>query len=238
MVRLQALEDFTLPNGMRVRGGQVFFVPDALGAELLKSGKFKLREQPGPRETKQGQPIFGSTPPFPAPVRGQWWQVPAPPSPAKAFEPGLYEDRDNFVRDQVTVGTGFYWGDWPWWWWFGGGPDTTPPAPVTPTPSAATRAPVLDLDDIKMHLRIEPGVTVEDDYVMSLEMAARLHAENYLRYQIDSGCGENIKQALLFLIGHFYRNREAVTLGTLMRSDPMVLAFNALLFPERDFPVY
>jgi Phage gp6-like head-tail connector protein len=158
-------------------------------------------------------------------------RLPAPPSPASAFEPGAYQDRDNFVRDLVTKLAA--WGWWPWW---SGGSSPTPP--ITPTPSAVGRAPVLTLAQCKMHLRIELSQTIEDDYVTNLEMAARLHAENFLRYQIDASVGENIKQALLFLIAHFYRNREAVTLGTLMKSDPTVLAFEALLYPERDFPTY
>jgi len=236
MISVQALEDLTLPNGMKVRAGQVFYLPEDLGTELIKGGKVKLRLPPALREIKSGDPLFGSTPPMPAPVQGRWWREPSPPWRDRQFLPGAYEDRDNFVRDLVTVGLGWA---FPWFpWWPGGGQAAEPAPPVEPTLSAADRAAVLTLDQVKMHLRIEPEVTVEDPYLLDLEMAARLHAENYLRYQIDSGVGENIKRAMLFLIGHFYRNREAVTLGTLMKSDPMALAFNALLHTERDFPIY
>src|SRR5262245_22237874 len=220
MISIQALEDLVLPNGIRVRAGQVFFVPEDLGTELIKGGKAKLRLPPALREIKSGgNPVFGSTPPFAAPVQGNWWKEPSPPWRERAFLPGLYEDQDNFIRDLVTVGYGWA---FPWWpWWPGGGAASEPAPPVEPSPSASTREPVLTLSQVKLHLRIEPEETVEDTYLLDLEMAARLHAENFLRYQIDAAVGENIKRALLFLIGHFYRNREAVTLGTLMKSDPM-----------------
>ena len=64
-------------------------------------------------------------------------------------------------------------------------------------------------------------------------MAARLHIENYIRRPIDDIVGENIKWAERLLIGHWYRNREAVG------SDKLValpLAVEALLNPERDYP--
>lgn len=136
------------------------------------------------------------------------------------------EDRDNFIRDLVTILTGSG--------VFGGGavPENWPETPLTP--SASGRAPVLTLLEVKMHLRIEPEITVEDEYLTGLEMAARLHVENVLRRQIDESVGENVKWALRFLIGHFYRNREAVAVGTIATTLP--LAVESLLAPERDYP--
>ncbi len=145
--------------------------------------------------------------------------------------PTGFEDRDNFIRDLATVLTG----PPPLTGGTNGGGDVPP---VKPSPSASSRDPVLTIEEIKLHVRVDADQTVEDQYLMNCEMAARLHAENFLRYQIDNTVGENIKQALLFLIGHFYRNRESVTVGSLNKSEPMVLAFEALLYPERDFPNY
>jgi len=234
MTFVQALTDFVLPNGVKVRAGAVFPLPDELAKELITGGKAKLRQPPAIREIKAADYAFGSTPPIDAPIQGTWWREPTAPRLERAFIPGAYEDRDNFIRNLVTVGYG-----WPGWWWGGPGSGTGEGVPpVTPTPSAIGRSPVLTLPQLKLHLRIEPEETVEDTLLLDLEMAARLHAENYLRYQIDEGVGENIKHAMLFLIGHYYRNREAVTLGTTMKSDPMALAFQALLYPERDFPHY
>jgi hypothetical protein len=143
------------------------------------------------------------------------------------FPPGprSFEDRDNFVRNLVTILTGGAWG------FNSAPPENWPETPLTP--SAVGRAPVLTLLEVKMHLRIEPDVTVEDEYLAGLEMAARLHAENILRRQIDASVGENVKWAIKFLIAHFYRNREAVAEGTM---NPVPLAVESLLAPERDYP--
>ena len=64
-------------------------------------------------------------------------------------------------------------------------------------------------------------------------MAARLHTQRLLRAEFDAGVGENVKQAMYFLIAHWYRNREAVVVGTVANSLP--LAYLAILFPERDY---
>ena len=134
------------------------------------------------------------------------------------------QDRDNFVRNLVTILTGGSAG--------GTAPEDWPSTPLTP--SAAGRPPVLTLDQVKMHLRIEPEITVEDEYLTGIEMAARLHVENVLRREIDATVGENVQWAMRFLIGHFYRNREAAAVGTIAVTIP--LAVEALLAPERDYP--
>jgi hypothetical protein len=139
--------------------------------------------------------------------------------------PAALEDQDNFVRNLGTIlgsGAGVFSG-------------ATPPPAVTPSLSASARTPVVALADIKMHCRIEADQTVEDEYLKQLEMAAHLHTENYLRYQIEDTVGENIKQAMLLLIAHWYRNRESVTEG---KWAEMPLAYCALLHTERDFPSY
>ena len=170
--------------------------------------------------------------------------------------PGAMSDRDNFVRNRMTLlapgysngyGSGLPWP--PGYFWDGAGdyyPGSQPvqasydnaayDSDVYAVPklsdSARYRTPVLSLDEIKMHCRIDQDV--EDDYLQQLEMAARIHTEGRIRLPIDEFVGENVKQAMLFLIGHWYKSREAVT-DT--RYVPVVpLAYDALLSMERDYP--
>ena len=138
------------------------------------------------------------------------------------------EDQDNFVRDLGTILVGGV---------AGFTTDTTPPPPVTPTPPVGSRGAVLSLEEVKIHCHIELDHTIEDDYLNQLEMAARLHAENYLRYKLEAPVGENIRQALLLLIASWYRRREAVT-GESYRYTEVPMAFTALLALERDYPTY
>lgn len=131
-----------------------------------------------------------------------------------------FHDRDNFIRDLVTILTGAP----------GESDGVRIPSPLSR--SVRDVAPVLTLDEIKMHLRIEPAITDEDAMLMQLEMAARLHTQNVLRRDIDATVGENVKVANLLLIAHWYRNRES-TGGEKLAELP--LAYGALLFPERDY---
>lgn len=133
------------------------------------------------------------------------------------------QDQDNFIRNLVTILLGGWWpcaadGEWP-----------------TSTLSASVKdlAPVLTLDEIKLHCHIEADQTVEDAALLGFEMAARLHTQRVLRRTIDATVGENVKQAMLVLIAHWYRNREAV--GT-DKMNAVPLSYMALLQPERDFP--
>jgi hypothetical protein len=141
-----------------------------------------------------------------------------------------YQNEDNFVTNEITVVIGDPAppslrdaGD-------GSGGHTPPPV----TPSADGRPPVLTLDEIKTHVRIELGISDEDAYLGLLEMAARLHTENYIRRQIDAAVGEHVKTAMLLLIAHWYRNRETVTNEYKMIDLPY--AYDALLRPERAYP--
>src|SRR5262245_61292788 len=101
-------------------------------------------------------------------------------------------DRDNFVRNMVTILTG-------------------PPKQTSRTtgcgscedmtipisPSAQGLTPILTLAEIKLWLRIEPDQTLEDGLLTTLEMAAHLYTEDYLRQIVDgdapNGVGEQIK---------------------------------------------
>ena len=137
------------------------------------------------------------------------------------------QDQDNFVRNLITLLGG--WG----WWADAIAPPPTPPAPLSG--SIEAEEPVLPLDRIKLHCHIELDQVEEDDELKLLEMAARLHTQNALRRPpFDKTVGENIKLAMLVLIGHWYRNREAIIAGLNMAPTPM--AYDMLLAPERNFP--
>jgi len=142
-----------------------------------------------------------------------------------------FEDRDNFVRNLVTVLLrGGAWERWPTGG-VGGGPIL--PAPLTK--SAVGRAVVVDLPAIKLYCRVDNPD--EDGLLTNLEMAARLHTENILERTIDATDGENIKQAVLMLIDHWYRNRAAV-LATGAVANLMPLGYAPLLSPERNYTHY
>jgi hypothetical protein len=135
------------------------------------------------------------------------------------------QDQDNFVRNLITILQ-------PGWWVGGVVVDHPGPSPLSKT--AKDLAPVLTLDQIKIHCHIETTQTVEDDLLTNLEMAARLHTQSVLRRTIDDTVGENVKQALLVLIAHWYRNRETVLVGSI--SSVIPLTYTALLSPERNYP--
>jgi hypothetical protein len=234
---VQALKDFQFKDGMNVRAGTVLIVPDNMGAALIEQGLARLRPQPGPTEKKGGASSPFLNPGDPLPPVVDYVREPTAPFPARSYEPGAYEDQDNFVTNMVTfvpmpldVWTG------PWDWNDPVTPDPVPPVP--PSPSASSRPPLLDLPTIKLQCKIEPDQTADDELLQQYEMAARLNAENYLRYLIDATVGENIKQACLMLIGHWYRNREAVTTGKTSVGVEMPLGYKELLAAERDYPIY
>jgi hypothetical protein len=231
---IQTVQNIELPNGIKVRAGSVLTVPDPVAAALIKRGVARPREKVGPREYKGGDdaaPTLNPGDPLPDPV--PYVRVATDPMPAAQYEPGAYEDQDNFVRNLVTITAPFGW--WDWW---SDDSTATPAPPVTPSPSAGDRPPVLDLATIKLHCHVEMDQTEEDDLLTMYEMAARLRTETYLRYQIDDTVGENIKVAMLMLIAHWYRNREAVSTGRTSQGIEMPLAFTDLLSLERDYPTY
>jgi len=221
---IQAIKDLALPNGIRVRQGAVLTVPEDVASKLIGDGLARPHERPGPTEIKDMLP--------PPPATVPYTRMPTPPADVRAFEPGAYEDQDNIVRNLVTVI-----GGWPYSW--SDQPPQDPP-PLTPPPSIAgsDRDPVLTLEEIKLHCKIEFDQTVEDSELMLLERAAHIHTENYLRYQIGSTVGENVKTAILMLIGHWYRNRETVTTGRTMTGVAVPFGYLELLGLERDYPIY
>lgn len=153
--------------------------------------------------------------------------------PPGELQPYGFSDRDNFIRNLVTMlPPGARSGFWP--------PQNPPPCEsmtVAQSPSAKSRTPVIDLPTVKLWLKIETDQTEEDAQLQMLEMAARLYTEDYIRATLDAdaaeGVGENIKIAMLLLIAHWYRNREAVGEGRILQ---MPLGYEALLSAERDYP--
>jgi hypothetical protein len=170
--------------------------------------------------------------------------VPIPNEQSSAHvPPGLYatqgfSDRDNFVTDMVTLLDPAY-----AWTAPAPAPAEVPPVPVTP--SAGQRKPVLSLSQIKLWLRIEASQTDEDSQLTMMEMAARLHTEQYTRQKLDPdatdaggivlGIGENIQMAMLLLIAQWYRNRELMVSG---RLAIMPQGYAELLATVREYPVY
>jgi Phage gp6-like head-tail connector protein len=232
---IQTIKDIEFPTGVKLRPGMVLNVPDSVGTALIEKGLARLREMPGPTERKSERDV-SFNPGDPLPPAEPYVRVPAAPLNIAAYEPGAYEDQDNFVRDLVTFVSPVA----PSSWWFGDGTPSDPPPPVTPSGSASGRPPLLDLDTIKIQCHIESDQTADDPLLLGYEMAARLHTENYLQYTIDDPdtVGENIKQACLMLVAHWYRNRESVTTGKTSVGIEMPLGYKELLFPERDFPAY
>lgn len=139
-------------------------------------------------------------------------------------------DRDDFVRNLLTV----LHVDPELWLFLWPQQFEEPLPPVPLSPSAAGREAVLTLPEIKLHCHIEPAVTAEDSYLQQLEMAARLHTENALnrRGALGADAPENVKQAMLVLIAHWYRNRESVSEGEM---SPVPMAYDSLLSTEKDY---
>lgn len=147
-------------------------------------------------------------------------------TPESEFLRISFNNEDNFVTNEATILIGNPTDV------DGGGDIGNVVPPVTP--SASGRPPVLTLEQVKMHLRIEPDVTDEDAYLTAMEMAARLYTENVVRQTFDDTVGEHVKMAMLLLIGLWYRNREAVTGDFKMVQLP--LGYEALLSAERAYP--
>lgn len=135
-----------------------------------------------------------------------------------------YQDRDNFIRNLFTLLGGEAWG---------GDILAGVPAPSGPlSPSVKNAKQIVTLDQIKLHLHIEPDQTAEDSELVLLEYAAHIHTANVLRRDLDASAPENVKVAILLLIAHWYRNRESVGMDSLVC---LPLAYEALLAPERNY---
>ncbi|EOY4342514.1 head-tail connector protein [Cronobacter malonaticus] len=108
---------------------------------------------------------------------------------------------------------------------------------------------MLTKEQVKTHCRIDANSTEEDAWIETSIKAAARHVEKSTRRKLyeDAGnplyladpdallYGEDIEMAMLMLIGHWYANRETVSVG----STTSALAFSteALLQPYRIYGV-
>lgn len=90
----------------------------------------------------------------------------------------------------------------------------------------------LTIDDVKAHIKPDGD---QDAYLELLMRTARRSAENYIDRPIveDEPDEDVINTAMLLLIGHWFANREAVSVGT--QKAEMPLAVEWLLGPVKSW---
>lgn len=101
---------------------------------------------------------------------------------------------------------------------------------------------MIELMTVKTHCRIDDDDTSEDDLLTIYIGAAKRHVENFTRrtlYATNTDPGfesdedrllldDDVRTAMLLLVGHWFANREAVSDKSL---SEIPLAVNALLQP-------
>ena len=106
---------------------------------------------------------------------------------------------------------------------------------------------MIDIDIVKNHCRIEPDFNDDDNLLAIYTNSAARYVEKWTRRTIykaetDEGYAEDedhllltddVKSAMLLLIGHWYESREAVTLGQAVSTIPF--AVEAILQPYRIY---
>ncbi|MBF7956132.1 head-tail connector protein [Rahnella victoriana] len=111
----------------------------------------------------------------------------------------------------------------------------------------ADPAAVLDLDIVKNHCRVESDFTLDDSLFQIYTGAAKRYVETWTRrtlYLLNTDPGfdtdenrllldDDIRAAMLLLIGHWYANRESVVVGDNVVTLP--LAVESLLQPYRVY---
>jgi hypothetical protein len=221
---IQFLRETILPDGRKVRPGEVLNLPDELAAPYLRVGQARERAKLALETTDWTETPGG---------------IPRPPKTSPVIEsptmgPGdtvlSWQNEDNFITNQVTIGQP----DASWFPW------CPPPDPVSDiviplTSTLAGRDPVLSIEDIKAYLRIDADYTFEDCDLQRMERSARASCENGLRRvgQINADCGENIKQALLWGIEILYEHRDPTSLPEGFSLEDM---FRKWLPGEVDYP--
>ncbi|MCU6671165.1 head-tail connector protein [Enterobacteriaceae bacterium H4N4] len=108
---------------------------------------------------------------------------------------------------------------------------------------------MIELDVVKQHCRIDTDFTGDDSLLNIYTGAAARYVETWTRRTLyetteSSGyaenedsiqLGEDVKAAMLLLIGHWYANREAVNINNITSAVPF--AVEALLQPYRIYGV-
>ena len=107
---------------------------------------------------------------------------------------------------------------------------------------------MVDLDVVKQHCRIDTDFTGDDALLTLYTGAAARYVQTWTRrtlYENQSSrysddpdpilLNNDVKAAMLLLIGHWYANRESVAVGQTVAEVP--LAVEALLQPYRIYGV-
>ena len=108
---------------------------------------------------------------------------------------------------------------------------------------------MIELLTVKTHCRIDDDDTSEDDLLTIYIGAAKRHVENFTRrtlYATNTDPGfesdedrllldDDVRTAMLLLVGHWHENREASISGVSISTLP--LAVDALLQPYRIYGV-
>ncbi|MDR2309018.1 MAG: head-tail connector protein [Paucimonas sp.] len=99
---------------------------------------------------------------------------------------------------------------------------------------------MLDLANVKLHLRVDGDE--EDTLISGYIEAAKVHVEQHCDRKLvevdpvepdEMGLTRDVEQAVLLLVGHWYANREAVSVGTTATAMP--LAVERLLWYRKRF---
>jgi uncharacterized phage protein (predicted DNA packaging) len=99
---------------------------------------------------------------------------------------------------------------------------------------------MLDLDRVKLHLRVDGDEedAVIEGYVEAAKAHVAMHCDRVLVETAPSGPEQmaltpDVEQAILLLVGHWYANREAVVIGGTPSAVP--LAVERLLWYRKRF---
>ncbi|HEJ7889811.1 TPA: phage gp6-like head-tail connector protein [Serratia liquefaciens] len=113
----------------------------------------------------------------------------------------------------------------------------------------ADPADVIDLDTVKNHCRVEPDFSLDDPLFQIYIGAAKRYVEAWTRrtlyllntdqgYETDENrllLDDDVRAAMLLLIGTWYANRESVVVGQSAITLP--LAVESLLQPYRIYGI-
>lgn len=105
---------------------------------------------------------------------------------------------------------------------------------------------MLELDMMKQQVRLEPDFTDDDALLQRYANAATRYVENHTGRKLfitDSDAAasgdtdalvlnDDIKTAMMLLVGHWYASREAVTAGA---TSELPLGVDALISPYRHY---
>ncbi len=96
---------------------------------------------------------------------------------------------------------------------------------------------IVNLTAAKAHLNITDAI---DDLVIQGKIdAAEAHVEGIIGFSLASGFGtsddvpDDVREAILQLVGHFYENREATLIGITAEETPFSVW--QLLAPHREY---